>query len=253
MRSVKLTPVITLAVAIAVAIVLLVGTTARTGPTGEAQAATPANHEQVADPELVLGSAAQGEGKRVALTFDDGPDPVWTPKVLDLLAARHAHATFCLIGENARAHPDLVRRIVAEGHTLCDHTATHDQTLRDQSLEKMTTEIVGGKASITAAAPGAAVPYFRAPEGNFSKRGAQPSLQRVAAAADMRSLGWAVDSLDWTKPGVTKIVDSVRTKLGEHDVVLMHDGGGDRAQTVAALKILLGWLDQRGYAYVLPA
>src|SRR5262249_3732075 len=105
------------------------------------------------NPDIVVGTAQDGPGKRVALTFHDGPDPVWTPKVLDFLAAHDIKATFCLIGTNAKRYPDLVRRIVDEGHQLCDHTMTHDQDLKYKPAETMRREIVGAKQAILDAAP----------------------------------------------------------------------------------------------------
>lgn len=257
MRSSSLTPVITVAVAIGVAITLLtVGFTRPPADTGAVVVATPAAHTSAPgspNPDVIVGSAQDGPGKRVALTFDDGPDPVWTPKVLDFLAEHGIKATFCLVGANAQRHPELVRRIVAEGHQLCDHTMTHEENLRDEPVETMRSEIIGAQQAILAAAPNAQVRYFRAPEGAFSPKGVHPSMQEIAADAGMQPLAWKADPEDWTKPGVRVIVERVQQQVGEDGVVLMHDAGGDRSQTLAALHRLVPWFTGAGYRFVFPA
>ncbi|HKS49639.1 MAG TPA: polysaccharide deacetylase family protein [Amycolatopsis sp.] len=202
--------------------------------------------------DLVVGSTEQRQGRHIALTFDDGPDPVWTPKVLALLAQYHAKATFCLIGRNALAYPQLVRQIVAAGHALCDHTMNHDEGLSKRSPRMRQTEIANGLRAILATAPGAQVRYFRAPGGAFSKPDFPDSLQRIAAGLGMQPLAWSIDARDWKRPGVSSIVDSIED-AGDHDVVLLHDGGGARGQTVAALGIVLPWLAAHGYESDFPA
>ncbi|TCO52320.1 polysaccharide deacetylase family protein [Actinocrispum wychmicini] len=202
----------------------------------------------------VVGHTKPQPGLHVALTFDDGPDPTWTPQVLDLLAQYHVKATFCLVGVNAQAHPDLVRAIVAGGHALCNHTMHHNEGLRKLPPDARRAEIADARQAILAAAPGAQVSYFRAPAGNFSPAGDQDpdSVQRIAKSLGMESLAWSIDTRDWTKPGTQAIVAAVQ-KAGRNDVVLMHDAGGDRGQTVAALRIVLPWLVSRGYQFDFPA
>jgi peptidoglycan/xylan/chitin deacetylase (PgdA/CDA1 family) len=187
-------------------------------------------------------------GKHVALTFDDGPDPVWTPQVLKLLRQHHAKATFCVLGERAVAYPELIRQIVADGHTLCDHTMTHDANLPGNARAVQLAEIDGALKAIHQAVPGAPVPYYRAPEGTFSQ-----DVQTLAASLGMRSVAWSIDTRDWTRPGAPAIVESVRSVIGTDDVVLMHDGGGNRSQTVQALADLLPWLVAQGYQFELPS
>jgi peptidoglycan/xylan/chitin deacetylase (PgdA/CDA1 family) len=262
MRSSSLTPVITVAVAIGVALTLLTVGFSHTSSDKGIVAATPAAHTSsneadpdvpAPDPDVIVGSAQDGPGKRVALTFDDGPDPTWTPKILDQLAAHHIKATFCLIGTNAKRYPDLVRRIVAEGHLLCDHTMTHDEKLKYKPAAAMRSEIVGTKQAILDAAPNAQVRYFRAPEGAFSAKGAHPSMQQIAAGNGMQPLAWKADPEDWTKPGVGAIVERVQHQVGDDGVVLLHDAGGDRSQTMTALDRLIPWFASGGYRFVFPA
>jgi peptidoglycan/xylan/chitin deacetylase (PgdA/CDA1 family) len=196
----------------------------------------------------LIEHAAEGGGRTVALTFDDGPDPRWTPQILRLLAQHHAKATFCEIGPNARANPGLVKRITAAGHRLCDHSVHHDEQQSHKSVDYNRHEIVDAQRDIAAAAgPGAKLWYYRAPGGDFS-----PAIREIAAARGLRPLGWTVDSEDWKRPGVNVILDNINTELKPGAVVLMHDAGGDRTQTVEALRILLDRLDAAGYTYAFP-
>ena len=186
----------------------------------------------------------------VALTFDDGPTPEYTPQVLDLLAQYGVKATFCTIGNQVIAYPDLTRRILAEGHRLCDHTMTHDATVgfeRPRPHEPPARHEHGHdrRQWSTLRPP---IDYFRAPEGAWT-----PALDQVAAETGMRPLGWSVDTLDWTQPGTAAIVASVQQAVHPGAVVLFHDGGGPRDQTVEALRQLLPWLQEQGYQFVLPS
>lgn len=192
------------------------------------------------------------EGRFVALTFDDGPHPVWTPQVLALLRQHRVRATFCVTGQNIERYPDLTRRIAAEGHQLCNHTMHHDLRLRDRSAETVRAEILGGLESIRRIAPGTPVPYYRSPGGGWSAY-----QVRVAERAGMKSLAWSVDTRDWARPGVPAILATVDRELRPGGVILMHDGApsgqGDRSQSVAALRALLRDLPQRGYRFDAPA
>jgi membrane peptidoglycan carboxypeptidase len=183
-------------------------------------------------------------GKRLALTFDDGPSD-YTPQVLDLLKQYNIKATFCMVGENATWYPATVRRIVADGHALCDHSMHHDD-LGVMSPEKSGADIKENLAAIDAAAPGATVTYYRAPYGDFG-----PSA-KVAAGMGLTPLGWMVDPDDWTLPGVNAIVSRIEAQIVPRAVVLVHDGGGNRQQTVDALKILIPKLLADGWTFDLP-
>ncbi|MBV1852035.1 polysaccharide deacetylase family protein [Catellatospora tritici] len=165
----------------------------------------------------------------VALTFDDGPS-AWTPKVLDALKARGVKATFCVIGSQAAAHPDLIRRIVAEGHTLCNHSWNHEFKLGTWSTAKVRANLQRTNDAIHAAVPGVPIKYFRHPGGNWTL-----TATRVARSMGMSPLHWAVDPQDWRRPGAGTIANRVIRATRSGSVVLMHDGGGDRSQTLAAL------------------
>lgn len=199
------------------------------------------------DPAVRTTTAAGG--RTVALTFDDGPDPVITPQVLDLLARHDARATFCVVTRNAMEHWRLVRRAVAEGHRLCDHTSAHDAALGTASPQEIGRALRISRTELSAAAgdPDAPVTLFRAPEGAWS-----PALTEGAAAAGMAPLGWSVDPRDWAGAPAASIVATVQRDLRDGGVILLHDGGGTRTGTVAALGVLLGWLREQGYRVVLP-
>ncbi|MEU6339463.1 polysaccharide deacetylase family protein [Streptomyces sp. NPDC046977] len=211
-------------------------------------AGTPAHAPAAGRVDQSIQHGAEGGGKSVALTFDDGPDPTWTPKVLQVLAAHHAKATFCEIGPNAAAHPDLVKRISAAGHRLCNHSVHHDEAQSGKSAAYNRHEIVDAQQEISrAAGNGDRLWYYRAPGGDFS-----PAIRAIAAGHGMRPLGWTVDSEDWRRPGVDSILKNVNTELKPGGIILMHDGGGDRSQTVQALETLLDRLDAAGYTYTFP-
>jgi peptidoglycan-N-acetylglucosamine deacetylase len=183
----------------------------------------------------------------VALTFDDGPSSPYTSQVLALLAAHDAPAVFCLIGREASAHPDLVRQIVAAGDQLCDHTQDH-LNLLEVSKAAMTQQIEEGYTSIEQASGGAVPVSFRAPGGNWSA-----AIETEARAEHMVPLHWTVDPTDWARPGASAIVSRVVDHLRPGGIVLLHDGGGDRSQTVAALAQLLAELSALGWTFSLPS
>ncbi|WP_232425269.1 polysaccharide deacetylase family protein [Pseudofrankia inefficax] len=185
----------------------------------------------------------------IALTFDDGPDPTWTPQVLALLRQYDVRATFCIVGRQARAYPDLVRRIVAEGHAICNHSMTHPLPFSHRSAAAIDAEIGGAQSAITAAA-GTAPRLFRAPGGDWS-----PPVFSAEASRGLTPVAWNVDPRDWSRPGTQKIVTSLlAAKPG--DILLCHDGDGehpagvDRSETVQALRTVLPQLKSRGLTFV---
>ncbi|WP_230210139.1 polysaccharide deacetylase family protein [Streptomyces kaniharaensis] len=188
-----------------------------------------------------IAHASEAGGKAVNITIDDGPDPIWTPKVLDVLKRHGVKATFCMIGPQAKAHPDMVKRVVAEGHRLCDHTVDHDTTMDKKPVAYQEKQILDAKKMIEEAAGGAKVLYYRAPGGSFT-----PDSRRIAALNGMRPLGWNDDSKDFNKPGTATIVATVKKEISLGPTILFHDGGGDRQQTVEALDQVLTWLKDQG-------
>ncbi|MFA5883477.1 MAG: polysaccharide deacetylase family protein [Acidimicrobiia bacterium] len=186
-----------------------------------------------------------GAGSAVFLTFDDGPDPTWTPQVLDVLRANGVQATFCMVGRYVAANPDLVRRVVAEGHALCNHTQNHAR-LDALAAAAVETEIGAASAAIEAAA-GVRPSVFRIPYGRGS-----PTVSAVIAKVGMSNLGWTVDPSDYTRPGAAVIVARVAQAVRPGSIVLFHDGGGDRSQTVAAIAQLIPALKSAGYTFGRP-
>lgn len=188
----------------------------------------------------VLGKRTRKNG--VALTIDDGPHPTWTPEVLDVLAEHGVRATFAMVGAQARRYPRLVRRVVRSGHTLCNHSMTHPQPFGARSTAQIRRQIVDAQAAIADAA-GYEPDLFRAPGGNFTA-----DVLAVVADLGLTALGWSVDPLDWTRPGAAAIESALLT-AGPGDILLCHDGGGDRAQTVTALDAVLPQLRERGLRF----
>lgn len=178
--------------------------------------------------------------KAVALTFDDGPAPEWTPKVLDQLRAAKVKATFCLIGTKARKYPQLVARIVREGHTLCNHSWQHDLKLGRKSEAEIRADLVRTNREIRRAVPGAKIGYYRQPGGEWT-----PSVVRVSRALGMTALHWDVDPRDWDKPGAEAISKRVIDQARPGSIILLHDGGGDRSATLTACPTLLTTLKQK--------
>ncbi|GIG03019.1 polysaccharide deacetylase family protein [Catellatospora citrea] len=173
----------------------------------------------------------------VALTFDDGPHPTWTPRVLAVLRARGVKATFCLVGTQVKAHPALVRQIVAEGHTLCNHSWNHEFKLGTWSEAKISSNMRATNNAIHEAVPGAPIRYFRHPGGNWTA-----AAVRVARSLGMSPLHWTVDPQDWRRPAASTISSRVVKGTRAGGVVLLHDAGGDRSQTLAALPGIISGL-----------
>lgn len=189
--------------------------------------------------DLLPGAPANA----VALTIDDGPHPVWTPQVLDVLRRNNVRATFSLIGIQAHAQASMVRRILAEGHSICNHTMTHPQPFGRCSPARIKAELVDSQTVIVEAG-GRKPRLFRSPGGDWS-----PAVFSGAAAEGMIPIDWDVDPRDWTRPGTAPIVRSlVAARPG--DILLCHDGGGDRSQTVAALRQVLPRLRAEGLTFV---
>ncbi|TWE13698.1 cellulose synthase/poly-beta-1,6-N-acetylglucosamine synthase-like glycosyltransferase [Prauserella muralis] len=183
----------------------------------------------------------------LALTFEDGPDPVWTPRILDVLEAHEVRATFFVTGARAARHPGLVREIAARGHEIGGHTATHGD-LREAGELRTSLELRGTDAALGGAAGLATTlvrpPYPAVPE--LMDDAAWRAAERIGAEGKLIVLS-NLDSGDRGQPGVERIVAASTPRGSEGVVLRMHDGGGERAQTVAALDRLLPWLRAGGW------
>ncbi|MFF8031210.1 glycosyltransferase [Streptomyces sp. NPDC016626] len=186
---------------------------------------------------------------RLVLTFDDGPDPVWTPKVLDVLKRHDAHAVFFVTGTMASRYPDLVRRMVDEGHEIGLHTFNHPD-LALQSTERIDWELSQNQLAITGAA-GIRTSLFRPPYSSFADAMDNETwpVTRYIGSRGYLTVVNDTDSEDWKRPGADEIIRRATPEGGEGAIVLMHDSGGDRSQTVAALDRFLPGLKEKGYAF----
>jgi peptidoglycan/xylan/chitin deacetylase (PgdA/CDA1 family) len=181
----------------------------------------------------------------IALTYDDGPGggAVSTPAILALLEAHGARATFFVLGEEVRQHPDVLRAAARAGMEIENHGQRHVH-LPSLGTQAMRRVIQQGARTIERTI-GASPRYLRPPFGAQSAR-----LRRIAQALGERVVLWSVDTRDWTNPGAEVIVRRVLAHLGPGAIVLLHDGGADRSQTVEATRRLLPLLAARGYRLV---
>lgn len=179
----------------------------------------------------------------VALTIDDGPQPEWTPKMLDLLAEHDVKATFSLIGIQVKQFPKLAERIVLAGHQLCNHTMHHPLDIASYSRRRVDDEITEAFVRI-GEATGVAPKFFRSPGGAWSK-----TIFHSVARHGMVPIDWDVDPRDWSRPGTARIRKTMLKAKGG-DILLCHDGGGDRSETIKALRTVLPELKKRGLTFV---
>jgi len=182
----------------------------------------------------------------IALTIDDGPSPVYTPQILGLLAKYRVTAAFSMIGENASYYPSVARDVADAGHTIVNHTWDH-ANLTALSRSRVRAEIARASDAIEAAA-GARPRMFRAPYGGWSA-----AALDYCASAGLTPLDWSVDPRDWSRPGVSAIIHNILRTTRTGSIILEHDGGGDRSQTVAALKVVIPRLLDEGYRFESPA
>lgn len=184
--------------------------------------------------------------KAIALTIDDGPDPRYTPQVLKLLHKYGITATFCMVGSNVQTHPALVREVVAQGHHIANHTWTHPDLVNMRHAAVLD-QIERTTGAIHTATHGYLPTIFRAPYGAWSS-----DTLAICKRLKLLALDWSVDPRDWSRPGVSSIVNNVMANTRTGSIILEHDGGGDRSQTVAALRIFLPRLLAKGYHFVTP-
>ncbi len=179
----------------------------------------------------------------VALTIDDGPHPLWTPQMLDLLQRNGIRATFSLIGAQAHAYPSLVKRIVAEGHGVTNHSMTHPQPFSSGGPGAIRQQIADAQSAITDAG-GVAPALFRSPGGDWSA-----AVISTVQNLQMVPLGWDIDPRDWSRPG-TALVTRRLLAAQPGDILLCHDGGGNRAETIESLRTVLPTLRDRGLQFI---
>ena len=189
--------------------------------------------------EVINDVPIYGGEKLIALTFDDGPLPGSTEKFLDVLAQYNVKATFFQMGANLNPNQALGRKVRDAGHAIGNHTWAHLQVPSDPVGEVTRTDalfqsVYGGPTAL-----------FRPPFGNLDNGVATQALEQNDAV-----IMWSVDPKDWDRPGTTSIVNTVINGATPGGIVLMHDGGGDRSQTIAALPQIITTLRSRGYRFV---
>jgi len=204
-----------------------------------------ASYVRFAEFPTLYHQGAGGE-HQVAITFDDGPDPRWTPKILDILKAANVKAAFFLVGVNAERYPNLVRRIVNEGHEIGNHTYYHpnlalcwpEHIRVELNATQLLFETITGRATT----------LFRPPYAADSSPTQLSELTPLKIAEDLNYLIVleSIDPQDWSKPGADVIVQRVKQQRRDGSIILLHDAGGDRSQTVEALPRILDWLHKRG-------
>lgn len=181
--------------------------------------------------------------KIIALTFDDGPSSPYTAEILKVLAEYDVKATFFMIGENVDRYPDEAKKVADAGHQVASHSYSHANMFKE-SDEVVRDDFVNAKRAIYEAT-GVETTVGRAPYGNFSAREWQ-----VVGDALTVLVGWNIDSEDWRKGGPEVIANEIKNSARPGRIILCHDGGGKRDQTVAALKIALPELIAAGYSFV---
>ncbi|AKN74730.1 oligosaccharide deacetylase [Streptomyces sp. PBH53] len=186
-----------------------------------------------------------GRGRRMVLTFDDGPHPDYTPDILDTLAEYDVRAMFFVCGECVVDNKQLLARMADEGHVVGNHTWTHPLLTsldRDEIRDEMEST-----SDVIEDAYGERPQWFRAPYGAWNRAAFQ-----LGADMGMEPMAWTVDTTDWMEPGTSAIVDRVEEGAAPGVVVLSHDAGGDRSQTVRAIREWLPHLLDSGYHLTVP-
>ena len=183
----------------------------------------------------------------VALTFDDGPDPRWTPAILDILRRAHVPATFFVIGQEAQKHPGLVREAMRDGNVVGNHTYSHKDLSHVGRLQAEA-EIAGG-AAVIEGITGRHPVLFRSPFGAGDTSSHKVGADQLANDLGEHAVAWNVDPLDWSTPGTAAIEARVASRIQERSIVLLHDGGGNRSETITALPAIIDHLKAQHYLF----
>lgn len=206
-------------------------------------------HSNISYPRFLLSSllAPQtitrgGVSSSIALTFDDGPDPTYTPLVLNVLAHYGVHATFFCVGEQVQTYPDLALQENQQGNAVENHSWSH------VNLTVLPPDIIRKQIQSTSTeieqATGITPKLFRPPYGSTNE-----NVNIIAREFGLTQILWSIDTQDWQQLGVDQIVKTVLTKVKGGDIILMHDGGGNRVETVQALALIISELQQRGFTF----
>ena len=179
----------------------------------------------------------ENEEMKIALTFDDGPHPILTPKILDILGKYQIKATFFIVGENAKNYPDVVERILSEGHEIGNHTFTHDKINSGEieACEKAIYELTDYKTKL-----------FRPPQGYISQ-----SVKDASADLGYDIILWNIDTRDWAHTPAHQICENVIDNITTGSIILMHDYISYHSPTPEALEQMIPQIIELGYQFVL--
>ena len=196
-----------------------------------------------AAPKIVFRHASTGGGKRIALTFDDGPHPRYTPEILDILAEFGVEATFFVVGTNAENYPELIRRELREGHEVGNHTYNHYHTAK-MTGEMLRRDILACSEAISRIT-GERTTLFRPPEGVCNE-----DIKALCEAENYTIVLWSVDTRDWAHPTAAQICRNIRENTKNGSIILMHDFIGKNSPTPAVLRQIIPMLQESGYEFV---
>jgi len=193
-----------------------------------------------------ISHQGKGQPDDVAISFDDGPDPEWTPTILDILKAKGVKASFFMVGERMEKNPELVERIVREGHEIGVHTYTHPN-LAEVSEERARLEL-NATQRLMETITGHSTFLFRPPYNADSEPHSPAELVpiKIAQGLGYLTVSSDIDPEDWSRPGVDALVQQVKEQRLQGNVILLHDAGGNRSQTIAALPLIIDYLQVRG-------
>ncbi len=234
--------------ALAIALVLAAGAVAGgsvVAATAASDASAPANPQGTTGCQYRQRSTSASTGpsnpRRIALTFDDGPSP-YTARILAVLEREHVPATFFVLGKNVAGREDLLSRMLAGGHMIGNHSFTHVDL--SKATPTQLTQIDDTQSTIEAAT-GFTPCLLRPPYGRTSKK-----LLSALARRHLTSTLWSVNPQDFLSPGTAKVKQRVLAGARPGAIILAHDGGGDRSQTLAAIPSIVRTLKARGYTFV---
>ncbi len=197
----------------------------------------------IASPKIVYKAASKATHKRIAITFDDGPHPRYTPEILDILAEYGAKATFFSVGVNAETYPKLIRRILAEGHELGNHTYNHYHTPK-MDCEVLRRDILACSEALQKIS-GSEPHLFRPPEGVCTEE-----IKALCCERGYTIVMWSIDTRDWAHTPIADITKNVQKNATDGAIILMHDFIGKNSPTPAALRQILPILQEAGFEFV---
>jgi len=189
-----------------------------------------------ATPKPLIVHCGSPRTAQVSLTFDDGPHPVYTPQILEILEQQRVHATFFVLGRRAQRYPELIREIARRGHTLANHSWSHTK----HNTRAGWREQIGHTDEIIHRLVPSSQAFYRPPHGIVT-----PEVKRLCVELGQTIVLYTLLSSDWQRPGTQKLAEQVGDGLNAGGIVVLHDGGGNRTQTVEALPLIIEKLKKR--------